>query len=161
MNWQNWNKMSMKYASIIFISLFLYSQNWVLAQGIHENKVPKPVRDSFKAKYPSIYVYEWEWKKKEKIYEAEFIIKGNKYEAEFSESGEWLKTERDLHKDEVPQLVWESLSKTPHASWKIDGQEEHSTPEHEQLYEIEVKAGNRKQKLYFTPDGRLVQPKNK
>ena len=150
----------MKYLKIFLKTMIVLSSNMVSGQDLKESEVPQIVRDSFKVKYPNVFVYEWEWKKKKNAYEAEFIMKGSKYEALFLANGVWIFTERDVRKEEVPQAVWSSLSSSEYANWEIDDIEEHSTPTHDVFYEIEVKSytpQKRKVYLYFLPDGKFIQ----
>jgi hypothetical protein len=135
---------------IVLLSINAFGQN------LEENQVPKIIKDSFKQKYPDAYVYEWEYKRQHKIYEAEFIAKGNKYESYFTHEGVWVKTERDIKKEELPQNIWEALTKTEYAHWKVDDIEEHNTPEHGILYELELKDSKKKVYLYFLPDGSII-----
>lgn len=139
---------------ILLLTTLIYTD--VFCQDLKASEVPGVVKDSLKAKYPDVYVYEWE--KKKKMYEAEFIIKGIKYEALFTKEGIWVSTTRDIKQKDVPQEVWNSLSKTEYTAWKIDDIEEHNTPKYERLYEIELKLNKQKVVLYFTPDGTRTDP---
>lgn len=147
----------MEHIKQLFLILMALISLSAFGQELKESEVPKEVRECFRAKYPDVYVYEWEWKRKKMIYEAEFIMKGSKYEATFTKEGEWIKTERDIKKADLPQKVWDGLSQTEYAAWKVDDIEEHSTPKYELVYEIEVKSKKRKVLLYFLPNGKLVE----
>lgn len=159
----------MKYLSgIIIILLTILSLN-SFGQNLSESELPQGVVKNFKAKYPDVYVYEWKWKKKKLVFEAEYIMKGSKYETQYTADGQWVKTERDIKKEELPQAVWKTFSETEYVRWKIDDIEEHSTPKYDLIYEIEVKLKEKsyyegykvkkKQKayLYFLPNGKLVE----
>ncbi len=147
----------MKLFCLTLIVLVITFWNSAFAQELKENEVPKIVVENFKKKYPDVYVYEWEWKKKKMVYEAEFIMKGKRYEAHYTKDGQWIKTEREVQKSEIPQAVWDNFNKTQFANWKIDDQEEHSTPKYELVYEIKVKNNKSKVFLYFLPDGKQVE----
>lgn len=144
---------------VISIVFFLFIGSNATAQHTKYGPVPQAVIDAFNKKYPDTYVYEWEWEKKDKLYEAEFFLRGVKYEALFSPDGQWVHTERDVSRDMVPKAVMESLFSSEYANWKIDDIEEHSTPDHPVLYEIEVKMKGPKREvyLYYLPDGKLLR----
>lgn len=149
----------MKLLRFIFIVLgFAFCGN-SYAQDLKESEVPKIVVGNFKKKYPDAYVYEWEWKKKKFVYEAEFILKSKRYEAHYTKDGQWVKTEREVKKNEIPQAVWDSLKKSKYADWKIEDQEEHSTPQNELFYEIKIKNNKSKIFLNFLPNGELIDIK--
>lgn len=140
--------------TLIFLIPFVYYN--ANAQELKENEVPKIIVENFKKKYPNVFVHEWELKKKTMVYEAEFIMKGKSYEAHYNNNGDWIKTERDVNKSEIPEAVWDSLNKTQYANWKIDDQEQLSTPKYEIIYKIKVKRGNEKLLLHFLPDGKQI-----
>lgn len=122
------------------------------------NNVPEEVKKSFAKKYPNMYVYEWEFKKKTGEYEAEFIQNGLKYEALYTPVGKWVKTARELKKEDLPQVVWEAIAKSDYAGWKVDDIEEVSSPGHSLFYEIEMKLQKQKVYLYFLADGTAIHP---
>lgn len=148
----------MKFRQQLILILITLISLTAFGQELKESDVPNVVRESFKIKYPDVYVYEWEWKKKKMIYEAEFIIKGIKYESTFTKAGAWVKTKRDIQKADIPQKVWDSLSRTEYGMWEIDDLEEQSTPKYELVYEIEVKSSKKKVLLYFLPNGKNIRP---
>lgn len=140
------------------LTLFLiFSSSQAYSQSYSEEGIPQIVSNGFKALYPDVYVYEWKWKKKKNHYKAKFYIKGIKYKTYFTPAGEWIRTERDVKRWEVPEAVWNGLAETEYANWKVDDREEHQTPEYDLIYEIEVERGKQETLLYFLPDGRLVK----
>lgn len=141
---------------ILILFLFLYTGQ-TYAQTHREDGIPQAIRNSFSTLYPDVYAYEWKWKKKKNHYKAKFYIKGIKYKSYFSPTGEWIRTERDVKRWEVPEAVWNGLAETEYANWKVDDREEHQTPEYDLIYEIEVERGKQETLLYFLPDGRLVK----
>ncbi len=169
----------MKRISTLILFCILFLKYKLIGQNLSEAELPSAVRENFKAKYPDVYVYKWEWKKKKQIYEAEYISKGSKYKTYYTANGEWVKTKRDIKKEEVPQEVWKGFSESEYVKWEIDDIEEHSIPKYDLVYEMEVKykdkslkeeykrTGNKSLKrqyklskkkiyLYFSPQGELV-----
>ena len=98
----------MKTIAYLFLTLFLFagSQN-AHSQDLKESEVPPAVRATFKKLHPDTYVHEWDYSKKKQQYEAELISKGTKYEAYFTRDGQWVRTERDLIKAEIPRKFWQ------------------------------------------------------
>jgi hypothetical protein len=125
------------------------------AYGQKQN-IPQKVLNHFKAKYPSAQVHDWD-KERDGSYEVEFTLNGKEWEAYYTADGSWTRTERDASRNEVPKAVWDGLAKTQYAQWKVDDIEEHQTPQHASVYEIEVKNSGQKASVYLLPDGKLAQ----
>ena len=118
--------------------------------------IPEKIQSHFKATYPAAVVEDWD-KERDGSYEVEFSINGVEWEAYYSAAHEWLRTERDVKRSDVPQAVLHAIAKTDYASWKIDDIEEHHTPEHKSVYEIEVEKTGNKAYVYLLPDGTTVK----
>lgn len=130
-------------------------------QEVKEKDVPATVKKSFQSIYSNSYVYEWEWKKKEKLYEAEFMDNGNKCEAYFNQAGEWIETTIGIKRDQLPQAIVDNISKSEYKDFKIDDVEEINTSQYKVLYKVEVEKGKRELYLYFLPDGKLIETSTK
>jgi hypothetical protein len=141
----------------LILMLFLtFSQ--INAQELKASAVPDPVRKEFAKKYPDMYVYEWEWKRKKGLYKAEFATSGSEYEAYFSPDGKWILTERDISFQQIPQKIIDAIKSSEFSDWKIDDVKEINTPEHSLKYQIEMEKGKSEVYLYFLSDGtRLKQ----
>ncbi len=124
------------------------------AQG---TSAPQAVQNAFNQKYPNVKVSSWD-REDDGKYEAKFQRDGKTYEAKFGSDGKWMKTERDISRADVPKAVWDALAASEYGSWKVDEGDidELETPEHAKLYKIEVERGEQEYKLYFTPQGKLV-----
>lgn len=138
---------SLLMGSISLLALESYGQ----AQNI-----PASVSNHFKTTYPGAQEKDWDTER-DGTYEVEFMLNGQEWEATYAANGAWLKTERDVTRAEVPQAVLDALSKSEYSAWKTDDMEEHQTPQHKSVYEIEVKKGFQKSYLYFLPNGKMVQ----
>ncbi len=139
----------------LFIGLaagLLLGSTSVQAQG---PEIPANVVSHFQAKYPGAENPDYD--KEKDGYEVEFHLSGIKWEAFYDTRGNWVKTERDVRRADVPDAVWTALSTSSYGRWKVDDIEEHQTPQHEKLYEIEVKTKGQKKYLYFLPDGQMVR----
>ncbi len=148
---------SMKRIGIIICICNLMFLDVGQAQELNESNVAGAVVNAFKSKYPNIYVYEWEWKRKLALYEAEFRLNGRKAEAFYTADGKWVKTKIELEDEELPAVIAENIHKGSYAGWEIDDVNELSTPENARFYEVELKSGKRKVYQYFTPDGQQLQ----
>lgn len=133
----------------------------VMAQSKKKNNIPQVVKDSFTVKYPNTYVHEWEYKKKENAYEAEFRVKTDKMEAYFSPTGAWQYTKRKIRVNMIPEAVKLHLSKSAYGSWKIDDAEEYQSPEHPLYYKVEVELNLKEVDLYYLPNGTVIRTEDK
>ncbi len=127
------------------------------AEDVKESKVPAAVRAAYKSKYASLPATEWEWKKKEGQYKAEFMRDGREYEAYFTTAGKWLYTESDLKNELLPQPIKDYIAGSKYAGWELDDVEERSSPEHSLFYKVEVEQGNDEMNLYFLANGTLIK----
>lgn len=146
---------------LLFVGFLFFTISFSYSQEINEKDVPQQITEHFKAKHPNTYVYKWKRKKKTGDYEAKYYLKGQEYKSYYTASGDWIRSEREVKRENVPQEVWVHIAKSSYYSWKVDDIEEHATPEYPILYEIEVelKANNTKREvyLYYLPSGELVK----
>ncbi len=151
----------MKKVFALFLGIFLAGLHFtVTAQTVKESKVPAAVRDSFKKQHPDMYVYEWEFKKKKQLYEAEFLNKGVKHEAHFTPDGKWLLTKRDIKKKDLPAKILQAIAGSKYSSWEIDDAEEQQTPAG-LVYKVEVEQGKQELYLYITAEGKIERTEKK
>ena len=144
---------------LMLLATSILGAGYMMAQDLRESQVPESVRQGFKNKYGGSYVYEWEYKRKAKEYEAEFMLNGEKYDAYFSTSGQWLRSERDIRRNEVPEAVYAAVRNSEYGRWEIDDIELVETPEHPILYQVEVESptSGRERYLWITPSGEIVR----
>jgi hypothetical protein len=57
----------------------------------------------------------------------------------------------------VPEAIWNALSKSQYADWKVDDMEEHRIPENKIVYEIEVEQNGKEVHLNYLPDGTILE----
>jgi hypothetical protein len=125
--------------------------------GFGQNKnIPDAVSNHFKSTYPNAQDTDWD-RENDSTYSVEFKSDGKKWEAYYAADNSWIRTERDVSKNDVPQAVWDALSKSEYAAWKIDDIEEHQTPQHPSVYEVEVEKDGQEVYLNFLPDGTMVK----
>ncbi|MFD2920136.1 PepSY-like domain-containing protein [Terrimonas rubra] len=145
----------MKKLFTLLLSIFLAGVHFtVTAQTVKESKVPAAVKESFKKQHPDMYVYEWEFKKKKQLYEAEFLHKGAKHEAHFTPDGKWLLTKRDIKRKDLPAKILQAIAGSQYSHWEIDDAEEQQTPSG-LVYKVEVEQGKQELYLYITAEGKI------
>lgn len=140
--------------TVLWCSLFL--SFGLQAQESNCEKIPPAVHQEFVKRYPNMFAYDWEYKKKSKLYRADFIDNGNEWKAYFNADGSWLKSETEIDKTKLPQAIWSSLSKGNYQNWKVDDIDLMQTPQYKAIYQLEMKNGKQKKYLYFLPNGSEV-----
>ena len=119
-------------------------------------KIPAEVTDAFKVKYPSANGVEW--KDKLTVFQANFLLDGEKYEAKFNNTGDWQETEKNLDQEKLPAAIKDGFSKSKFTDWeqkqityieKKDGAEQ---------YRILVRKSDIEKKyLFFDKSGKLIR----
>jgi hypothetical protein len=97
------------------------------------------------------------WKQGAKLFRAEFVLKGRKHTAVYTADGEWVRTEHDLAKSEIPAPVKRALMSSQYGTWTIADGEEHTTPDHARLIKLNVESEEQKAEIFFLPDGRVLK----
>lgn len=141
---------------LIALTAFIFMYFPASSQDLRPGDVPEAVRAEFTKKYPNMYVYEWEWKRKKGLYKAEFAINGFEHEAYFKPNGEWAYTEKEISYLQLPEKVIHSIRNSEYSNWKLDDIEEYNTPEHPVVYKVELEKGKAEVDLYFLPDGTQI-----
>lgn len=116
---------------------------------------PAPAKTHFAQHYPKAKAKEW--KQGAKHFSIEFDLKGEGYKATYAADGAWVRTEHDIGKSEIPGPVARALKASKYAGWKLEDEEEHSTPEHPVLIRLKVESETHKAELFFLPDGKLLR----
>jgi hypothetical protein len=121
-----------------------------------KKNIPDAVSNHFKTTYPNAQAMDWD-AEKDGTYNVDFKNDGKKWEAYYAADNSWIRTERDVSKNEVPQAVWDALSQSEYSTWKRDDIKELQTPLHPSVYEIEVEKDGQEVHLNFLPDGTMVK----
>lgn len=120
-----------------------------------ESKVPVSVNATFTEMFPNATDVEWEMED-EAEWEAEFKSDGKEVEACFSERGEWIETEWEIEKSEIPESILMAIN-SAYEAWEIDEVEFVESPEFNG-YEFELVMGEEEMEVLVTVDGVIILP---
>ncbi|WP_140160616.1 PepSY-like domain-containing protein [Algoriphagus antarcticus] len=119
-------------------------------------EVPEVVKTAFSQKFPDAKKVNWDMEDASS-WEAEFKLNGMEYSSNFNLKGDWLETEHEIKKSELPTSIKEILDqnfmgfkvKEAEISEKADGT----------VYELAVEKGEEEWELVFDMDGKLLEKK--
>jgi hypothetical protein len=121
-------------------------------------KIPATVTDSFKEKYPDASGVEW--RDKLSVFSAIFVKDGVNYEARYNSKGQWLNTENEITKEDLPSAVQEGFEKSKYADWEIEKAYLIQLPDEVTQYRLHVgKTDLQKKNLLYSSKGRLLKDK--
>jgi hypothetical protein len=121
-------------------------------------KIPGSVTDSFKEKYPDASGVEW--RDKLSVFSAIFVKDGVNYEARYNSKGQWLNTENETTKEDLPSAVQEGFEKSKYADWQIEKVYLIELPDNVTQYRLHVgKTDLQKKNLLYSSKGRLLKDK--
>jgi hypothetical protein len=121
---------SKKIASFSAILIMLFSINCI------GQPVPQKVKDAFAQKFPNAQDVEWE-KESDTEYEVVFMLNNLDHSANFNDKGNWLETEAEISRQDLPDAVLATLARD---YWDSDIQEiAKITTSKETLYEVEIR----------------------
>ena len=116
---------------------------------------PKAVKESLNAMYPD--ARDLEWSQEDEGWEAEFEIGGQEFTALFTETGDWLETERAIHVDSLPDDVLVTMY-SEYPEFDIREAEWVETPELK-AFEVEIMNPGKEQaelEVMITPEGKIL-----
>jgi Putative beta-lactamase-inhibitor-like, PepSY-like len=120
-----------------------------------QKDVPQAVKTAFTQKFPNAKVEKWD-KEKDGSFEAEFEVKGKDQSANFSATGEWLETEMEIKKSEIPQPVLTAFY-AKFGQIKIKEASKIEFPSKPIQYELEYKKGLKTMDAIFDAEGNLLK----
>ena len=120
-----------------------------------KHQVPQVVRDAFAAKYPEAQKVNWE---EETDYEAAFRLQGSEMSATFTAHGQWLETEREVKKSELPEAV-KSAIKKDFPGYSVEEAERLETPNMPLAFEVELEydTNHYEVEAVYSAEGNLVK----
>ncbi|MFS4469752.1 PepSY-like domain-containing protein [Maribacter sp. 2210JD10-5] len=119
-----------------------------------EGQVPEAVKKTFQSKYPGETDPDWR-KDKNGNYESHFKKDGEHYRADFSPNGDWIETECNIKKKELPKAVKAAL-KASHGDVEIVEIEKVDHVTKGVFYDVEIKIDGEKQDIEFTKEGKRI-----
>jgi Putative beta-lactamase-inhibitor-like, PepSY-like len=137
--------------NILSTVILIFSCHAVFAQ----KDVPQAVKTAFAQKFSNAKVGKWA-KEKDGSFEAEFDIKGKDQSANFSATGEWLETETEIKKSEIPQAVLTAFY-AKFGQIKIKEACKIEFPSKPLQYELEYKKGLKTLEAIFDAKGNLLK----
>lgn len=142
----------MKKVSAILTILFLAMGMTAFSQG----NPSEVIKQAFNQKFPG--AKEMDWEIEENGWEVSFKLKDKEMSAEFDLVGNWLKTETELKKKEIPEAVKNTLrDKFP--GYKVEKAEWEVTPERH-IYEIDLKKGKKEKEVTLDKQGKVLKVEN-
>lgn len=118
------------------------------------HQAPEQVVNAFNNKFPDIKKVEWKMED-DKSWEAEFKLNGEEYSAVFDLDGNWLETEHELKKADIPAFVLMTLAEQ-YDGYKLEEAELVEKPTGT-LYEVSMEKGETTIELLIDMNGKVVE----
>lgn len=141
-----------KYILLILLNGTLLS---ACAQKIKNTDVPTAVAEAFFERFPDVKKAAWS-KENDSEYEAEFKTKGDEQSANFDTSGNWLETETEIKKSDVPSNLRDLLSKE-FPGYEIEEAELTETKDKGTYYEFEIEKDEASYEVSISKDGEILK----
>ena len=140
----------MKQMKITLLSVF--AGGLLIAACGQNNMPPRAVKDAFTKKFNAVQKFKWELEDNE--WEAEFNSDGKEMSASFDSTGNWLETETEIKREDVPAEVFKSVH-LKYDGWKIKEIEKVEKPGFNG-YEFELKNKETKTEIVVSDSGELI-----
>ncbi|TSE09147.1 PepSY-like domain-containing protein [Aquimarina algiphila] len=141
----------MKYPLFFYMCSLFFGISY---QSVAQNNIPEKVKQTFKLKYPGENDPDWH-KDKNGYYESNFKIKGEHYRADFDVSGQWVETERNIKKKDLPKKIKDKI-KSDFDDYKIVEIEEVDHHAKGKFYDVELKIKGKKKDIEFDENGQIL-----
>jgi hypothetical protein len=142
--------------------LFLYLGAASVAacgQKLKDTEIPASVKASFTKQFPDVKKVTWS-RESAAEYEAEFKVKGSEQSANFDNNGDWLETETEIKKSDVPSNVMETVKKE-FPGYEMEEAELTETKDSGSYYEFEIEKGGVSYELSVSKDGKIFKKEEK
>lgn len=120
-----------------------------------KSQTPKEVKEAFQTKYPGENDPDWEIDSNGN-YESHFKIDGIKYRADFSPTGNWIETETNIKKKDLPEPIIRAL-KENYGSEFITEIEKVDSAAKGLFYDVEFKRKGKNKDVEFRASGEEVK----
>lgn len=124
--------------------------------GDHGDLLPGELPEAIEAflaqKYPDARIIDTE--REQGGYEVEIVFEGVKYEVLFDASCQWVRTQNEVRRSQLPEAVVAAWQASEYASWELDDADRYDSPEGEWYrLELENPSDEREATLRIRPDG--------
>lgn len=116
---------------------------------------PKEVEAAFSKKFKEARNPLWEQEDNE--WEAEFKLNGKEMSASFNNLGNWLETETEIKKKDVPVDIFKAVN-LRYSDWEMEEIERVEKPDFKG-YEIELEKGETETEILITDSGEITVKK--
>ncbi len=143
-----------------------YSQEGILIKAVADddsepedhltNTLPASVKDFITTNYPGARIIEYEIERGN--LEVDIIDENKGKEVVFNNKNEWIYTQYDVIRSEVPQKVMDALAASQYKDYRIDDIDcyETKTPKTPSYYRFELESGNTEVKINIDTDGNIT-----
>lgn len=118
---------------------------------------PKEVQTAFSKQFKEVQNPKWEQEDNE--WEAEFKVNGTEMSASFDNSGNWLETETEVKKKDVPADIFKAVN-LKFEGWEMEEVERIEKPNFKG-YEIALEKGETETEILVTDSGEITIKKVK
>jgi hypothetical protein len=122
---------------------------------VSADQVPDAVKQALQTKFLNVNVAEWKIKP-DKIYEAEFTLKGIEITVMFDSAGKWLETESAIDPARVPKVVSDAAAKQFKGYKVIETQSVERWNEQNLIYELHFENAIEIAKAQFSSEGAIL-----
>jgi hypothetical protein len=122
---------------------------------VSADQVPDAVKQALQTKFLNVNVAEWKIKP-DKIYEAEFTLKGIEITVMFDSAGKWLETESAIDPARVPKVVSDAAANQFKGYKVIETQSVDLWNEQRPIYELHLENVKETVKVQFSADGAIL-----
>ena len=137
--------------------LFVFVSGLVFMACAQNPSPPKEVQATFSKKFKEVQNTEWEQEENE--WEAEFKLNGTKMSASFDNSGNWLETETEVKKKDVPADIFKAVN-LKFDGWEMEEIERVEKPDFKG-YEIALEKKETETEILVTDAGEITIKKVK
>ena len=123
-------------------------------QAYAQKKVPDAVKSTFRSMYPGEDDPDWVIDSHGN-YESKFKIDGIHYRADFRPNGEWIETENNIDKDDLPKAIREVI-KDRFNDEDISEIEKVSHHSKGAFYDVEFKRKGKNKDVEFRASGEII-----
>ena len=137
--------------------LFFFMLSFIAITGVSAQviNVPDKAQKHFEEKYAG--AANVKWSNNVANYDANFKMDGVSFKAHYNIDGTWDYTEKFLKKDDAPQIVKDSYSKSSYRDNAVKSLAYVENNKGEKLYRYEVKTGVTRTYVFFDEEGKLIK----